>query len=287
MTQDLYPVYKNVRDIEDARREFQKLSVNLGKIDDRLGKTQSAAPTVNDDVTAGWEVGSTWPFNSVLYILTANGKGVANWQQVVSTRDGSDGGVANAPALDGANDYVGVFDVSASPKVHVQVTLDELVTAGGGDTYTPADASDWEDTDPTTKTGALDRVADGRAGVALIAATAPTTPATGQVWLDTSATGAPGLGVLGIKTITADTTLTSSDTVVLCDASAGAITVTLPAAASHAGRHYYVKKIDSSANMVTIDGNADETIDGGLTAVLTVENEDVPVVCDGANWNIL
>ncbi len=89
-----------------------------------------------------------------------------------------------------------------------------------------------------------------------------------------------------VKTITADLTLSVLDDLVYCDASSGAITVTLPAASGNSGRPLRIKKIDSSANTVTIDGNGSETIDDGLTAVLTDQYESVDLVCDGANWYI-
>jgi hypothetical protein len=153
--------------------------------------------------------------------------------------------------------------------------------------YTPAVPDDWEDSDPTTVVGALDRAAGGHAGVCLISAVEPTTPGNGQVWLDTAATGSGGSGVLTVDTITADATLTASQTVILCDASTGAITVTLPAASANAGRRYFVKKIDSSVFTVTIDGNAFETVDGDLTGTLTLQYEAVLIVCDGSNWHVL
>jgi hypothetical protein len=124
-------------------------------------------------------------------------------------------------------------------------------------------------------------------GVAEVAAAAPATPATGLLWLDTDATGTGGLGVLNVTTITSDDTLTTSQTVVLCDASSGAITVTLPAASGNDGRHYHVKKIDSSGNAVTIDGNGSETIDGETTQVITMQYNSINIVCDGSAWYIL
>jgi hypothetical protein len=85
----------------------------------------------------------------------------------------------------------------------------------------------------------------------------------------------------------ADYTLTASDRTVLVDASGAARTMTLPAAASHLGRVYSIKKTDSSANTVTVDGNASETIDGALTKVLTAQYEVVTIQSDGANWHII
>jgi hypothetical protein len=82
-------------------------------------------------------------------------------------------------------------------------------------------------------------------------------------------------------------TATNSDHVILCDASGGAFTITLPAAGGVTGIIYHIKKIDSSANAVTIDGNSAETIDGDLTIDLALQYESVMIVCDGSNWHIL
>lgn len=82
-------------------------------------------------------------------------------------------------------------------------------------------------------------------------------------------------------------TAASGDFVILCDASGGAFTVTLPAASGIARKIYHVKKTDSSGNAVTVDGNASETIDGGTTAVLSAQYESIKIICDGSNWHIL
>ena len=94
------------------------------------------------------------------------------------------------------------------------------------------------------------------------------------------------LGTAPITTITGATTLDDSDYFVLCDASGGAFTVTLPAAASHTGRIYHIKKTDSSANAVTTDGNASETIDGATTQVNSTQYNSISIVSDGSNWHI-
>lgn len=73
----------------------------------------------------------------------------------------------------------------------------------------------------------------------------------------------------------------------LINATAGAVIVTLPTASSALGRMYTVKKIDASANTVTIQGNAAETIDGSNTRVLTAQYQSVTVQSDGSAWYIL
>ena len=71
-----------------------------------------------------------------------------------------------------------------------------------------------------------------------------------------------------------------------CSATGGAMTINLPAAANHTGRVYVIKKTDSSANTVTIDGNASETIDGAATLVLSLQWDTAILWCDGLNWNL-
>jgi Cu/Ag efflux protein CusF len=92
---------------------------------------------------------------------------------------------------------------------------------------------------------------------------------------------------ISVATITATTYTAAAATVILVDATSAAITVNLPAASGKAGRLYTIKKIDASANTVTIDGNAAETIDGAATVVILLQYAVVRIVCDGANWHIV
>ena len=55
----------------------------------------------------------------------------------------------------------------------------------------------------------------------------------------------------------------------LVDATEGAITITLPKVSECSGRWYTIKKIDASVNVVTIDGDGGETIDGVATYALS------------------
>jgi hypothetical protein len=75
--------------------------------------------------------------------------------------------------------------------------------------------------------------------------------------------------------------------VILCDATGGAIVVNLPAAAVSTGVAITVKKVDVSANTVTVDGNGTETIDGLTTKVLLTQYASTSVVCDGVGWHII
>lgn len=97
---------------------------------------------------------------------------------------------------------------------------------------------------------------------------------------------------LAIETVTGDTTLDNTHSTLLVNAT-GNVTITLPTAASAfnntdaIGRIYRTKKIDADADLVTIDGNGSETIDGATTAVLTVQYETITIQSDGSNWWIL
>jgi len=48
-----------------------------------------------------------------------------------------------------------------------------------------------------------------------------------------------------------------------------------------------VKKIDSSANAVTIDANASEEIDGETTLDLVIEGDCAMLICNGTGWEIV
>jgi len=89
---------------------------------------------------------------------------------------------------------------------------------------------------------------------------------------------------LAIQTISTNYTALTTDGAIFASASSGNVTVTLPAAANNSGQKLIIKKTDSSANTVTIDGNASETIDESATKVLTIQYDSVVLVCDGSNW---
>jgi hypothetical protein len=96
-------------------------------------------------------------------------------------------------------------------------------------------------------------------------------------------------GSLSLPIVTkafADTgyTATITDYTILCNAVGGAITINLPTAVGITGRIYKFKKTDSSANVVTIDGNAAETIDGSATLVISTQYTSFEIQSDNANW---
>ena len=91
-----------------------------------------------------------------------------------------------------------------------------------------------------------------------------------------------------VITVTGLTTLLIDDETVLVDASGGAVSIILPAAASVPFKKYNIKKIDATANAVTITPFGAETIDGAATATITVQYVTLSPESDNINaWWIV
>ncbi len=92
----------------------------------------------------------------------------------------------------------------------------------------------------------------------------------------------------GNSITTVTTTYTASTfNIIQADTTAGAFTVTLPAAAASLDKEYTIKKIDSSMNAVTIHGSGAETIDGSNIQLLNTQWSSLTVVCNGISWIII
>jgi hypothetical protein len=81
-------------------------------------------------------------------------------------------------------------------------------------------------------------------------------------------------------------TSTTTDDVLLADAAGGAFTITLHAASTWT-KTLTIKRINSGANNVTLDGNASETIDGATTRALTQQYESVTLASNGSNLFVI
>lgn len=90
-----------------------------------------------------------------------------------------------------------------------------------------------------------------------------------------------------VQSITAAADVDPRAALVLVDATAAAVTVTLPIAAKSTHREIMVKKIDASANAVTIDGNGSETIDGAANTALATQWKAKRLYCNGSAWFIV
>ncbi len=92
------------------------------------------------------------------------------------------------------------------------------------------------------------------------------------------------LGVVPFVAKTSSYTATANDEVIPCDATGGAITITLPAVAStRVGKVYTIKKLDNSNNVI-IDGNSSEQVEFGDNITLTTQYESVTIINTGSAW---
>jgi len=87
--------------------------------------------------------------------------------------------------------------------------------------------------------------------------------------------------ILGIVTKTANYTATISDYTIRVDATSGAVSITLPTPA--VGTVYNIKKIDASANAVTIVG----TVDGVVNPTITTQYSNRNIQYNGTTWDNL
>mgnify|MGYP001175561262 FL=1 len=96
-----------------------------------------------------------------------------------------------------------------------------------------------------------------------------------------------GLSGRIVTTAASAYTLTRLDAIVLVDATTSAVTVNVPAAASYNERQWIVKKIDASANAVTLDATGANTIDGAGTLALASQWDSAHIVSNGTAWFVL
>jgi hypothetical protein len=97
------------------------------------------------------------------------------------------------------------------------------------------------------------------------------------------------MAVNQVFTVTAAATITATTAgnIRLCDATSAAFAVTLPAANVSSGREFIIKKIDASANAVTVTRAGTDTIDGATTYALSTQHAFVTIISDGTAWRIV
>lgn len=81
-------------------------------------------------------------------------------------------------------------------------------------------------------------------------------------------------------------TIGQGQDIVLVDATAGSVTVTLPPAAERF-KEFTIKKIDSSVNTVVVAADGAELIDGAATQTLSSQYDALNVGSNGSAWWVL
>jgi len=80
--------------------------------------------------------------------------------------------------------------------------------------------------------------------------------------------------------------ITNNNATILVNHPSAPFGVLLPSASTVVGQQYQIKKIDSSANAVTVSTTSSQTIDGNLTYSLATIYKSVTLQSDGSNYYI-
>lgn len=96
-------------------------------------------------------------------------------------------------------------------------------------------------------------------------------------------------GIHEAVTLTSGThTVDNSMMLILCDCSSGNITLNLPTSARRDSREFIIKKIDGTANTVTVNRAGSDTIDGATSFTLTTQYQGHGIMGDGVTgWHIV
>lgn len=129
----------------------------------------------------------------------------------------------------------------------------------------------------------------------------PTPTAAGEMWFNSTSgiakiydgtvvrtvfqsTSISDLAIGNIDNTNSPYSLTVGTDLLLVDTSSGAVTVNMPTASGIEGKKFIIKKISTDTNLITIDGNGSETIDGSLTDFIMMPYGIYELVSDGTNW---
>lgn len=88
-----------------------------------------------------------------------------------------------------------------------------------------------------------------------------------------------------VRSISANTTVQSTDTYLVVNTTGGAVTVTLPAAAASQGRLIGVV-LSTGTNRVTIVPDGADTVAGATSFILDRANSAAYLFAQGSNWNL-
>lgn len=89
------------------------------------------------------------------------------------------------------------------------------------------------------------------------------------------------------RTVTSDYTITDVDRYIFADASASALTITLPDAANYTGMEFDVKAVNTTGGSITLATTSSQTIDGETTQIISTQYENLTMISNGSEWLIL
>lgn len=92
----------------------------------------------------------------------------------------------------------------------------------------------------------------------------------------------------GIANVSSAYTVPENVFFVRVDATSAPVTITLPSALDRGGRQIGVKKVDASANAVTVARSGSDTIDGATTQSLAAQYSRLIVISnDNLSWDLI
>lgn len=242
-----------------------------------IQKLVASAP-LSTIISAGSTAGHTSAVSCPLYVGLMNVSGVMElcWSSSAFDEKGliSTTAEGGAGAADSAST---IYSTTARSNVPARIV---------GKAYsTQATAGTWAAVPTVNIVGDVGKILSMPASI-------PQSPYTfGNSFLKTGPTLADpqwGFGTFGEYAPSVTSTYTAKVTDGFIPCSGSAFTVTLPTAVGNNGKILTIIKTDASfSNIITIDGNASETIDGALTTTLNTQYEAVTLVSDNANWSIV
>jgi len=117
----------------------------------------------------------------------------------------------------------------------------------------------------------------GGGGGGGVGPTGPAGPAGPQGPAGFNAAGGP----VPVSTKFGNYTVSTSDCFLAADCTSGNIVFIMPPSSGNTGRIWYFKKIDNTANTLTIIGSGSDTVDGG-TLVYTLQNQSAAFIANGS-----
>ena len=194
-----------------------------------------------------------------------------------------DGEILLVTAVSGNTFTVSRGQEGTTPAAHASGVYVTHVLTAGALLNCPRSMTTTGDLEYLASSGAVSRLGIGTSGQVL------TVPCGRPCW-HPAASGGGGIGTPTTKT--ANYTASPGD-LVLCDASGGAFTITLPAASGNSGKTIAVKKTDTGGNAITVSRAGSDTISGltsgGQTSfTVRAEGDCYWLVSDGtATWHVV
>lgn len=90
-----------------------------------------------------------------------------------------------------------------------------------------------------------------------------------------------------VVTVTENYFVDSDDYVILANATAGDITITMPDATLCKDNEYHIKRINGADNVVILTTSLNQTIDGVTSIIINKQNITMSLICDGTQWFII